>query len=88
MNFKKPSEFKLALSDIYSPFDIRSDPLSVKAGTSTRVRITPSYTSSAAGLQGALPIESRKCRYQDENENLKLFASYTRVSSFSKIKIT
>ena len=35
---RKPGEFKLALSDIYGPFDIRSDPLSVKAGTSTRVR--------------------------------------------------
>ena len=35
---RNPGEFKLALSDIYGPFDIRSDPLSVKAGTSTRVR--------------------------------------------------
>ena len=77
---KNPSEFKLALSDIYGPFDLRSDTLSVKAGTSTRVRITPAYTSSATGLQESLTIEGRKCRFQDESEKMKIFSSYTKVS--------
>ena len=38
------------------------------------------YTTSAAGLQDSLTIDARKCRYQNENENLKLFGTYTRVS--------
>ena len=74
----KPSNFKISLSGIYNPFDVKSGAMSVKAGTITRVRITPAYTSSAPGLQGALGIDDRACRYRDENEMLKIFANYTR----------
>ena len=78
----KAANFKVSLSGIYNPFDARSSALSVKGGTITRVRITPEYTSSAPGLQDALGIEERSCRFRDENELMKVFANYTRVSKF------
>ena len=73
-----PANFKISLSGIYNPFDVKSGAMSIRAGTITRVRITPAYTSSAPGLQGALDINSRQCRFRDENELLKIFANYTR----------
>lgn len=71
--------FHLGLSNIFSPFDVRSDPLRVTAGALTRVRITPEFSTSADGLESSLSIEARQCRYHDESETMKIFSNYTQV---------
>lgn len=83
---RRATEFKVALSNIYGPFDVRTDPVFIKAGTSTRVRVTPGFTTAAAGIQEGLSIADRKCRFRDENEKMKIFADYTRVISLSIFK--
>ncbi len=76
---KRAADFRVALSDAFSPFDVQSEPVYVKAGTTTRIRVTPEVTGSAVGLQDSLSVAERECRYRDENENMKIFNDYTRA---------
>jgi hypothetical protein len=77
---RKPGEFKLALSDIYGPFDIRSDPLSVKAGTSTRVRfgfISIELTDSDLRSNFGICFGAKICFFETETFCFQIFLIFS-----------
>ena len=78
-NFKKggkPANFHVSITSTKEFFGMKSQSLTVKAGYKTTISVEPLEIVASTDLKG-IPVSKRKCRFDDETEDLTMLNNYT-----------
>ncbi|TRY61063.1 hypothetical protein TCAL_12244 [Tigriopus californicus] len=71
--------FKIGIHHPGSLADLRNDYIKVKPGFEYQVLITPQVHTAEESLR-SMPLEKRKCQFQDESSGSVLFKSYSQTN--------
>ena len=76
---EEPSHFYIGISDQNDYFDMKSIGQKVKPGYETIWKVHAMEIVPSDDLHD-VPIEKRKCRFQDENDGLEIFKQYSQTA--------
>ena len=79
------AKYTIAINNFYDFFST-STGIEVEVGTKTHIRVTPIQHVATEGFK-TLSLEKRKCRYLDEDEDIKMFNYYTYKSCMFECKL-
>lgn len=83
---QKPATFNLAITSSKEFFGMKTSSFKIKAGYKSIIEVEPMEIAASEDLKG-VPLDKRKCKFDDEIDGLKLFKSYSQSACQFEMKL-
>ena len=83
---KKQTSFIVSLDSVFGVFHTKGNYFEVEPGSHVEIKVTPSQTIASPGMRD-MDIQKRKCKFADENENMRILKHYTQAGCYFECRL-